>query len=161
MTENADQSEEKVQLEIHKGKEAELCVGGLRFVACRREIGEIDGGISLNVSSEAPDEDRELLRFDLFRTKPHYHAPGENLAETRIEAAGSDASAAWGIEALTTRAPELLRQGGFDELADKLDTGALGSAGAALSALFAGLAEPTEVSSFEVPKSVLDSLTAG
>ena len=75
--------------------------------------------------------------------------------------AGSEDSAAWGIDALTTRAPELFRQGGFDELADKLDTGALGSAGAELRALFAGLVEPTEVSYVEVPKSVLDALAAG
>ncbi len=160
MTETAAQSEEMVQLAMHKGEDAELCVGGLRFVACRREVGEIDGGISLYVSTDVPDDDRQLLRFDFFRTKPHYHAPAENQAETKIEVAGTDDSAAWGIDALTTRAPELFRQGGFDEIADKLDTGALGSAAAGLRALFAGLTEPTEVSYVEVPKSVVDSLVA-
>jgi len=161
MTETEAQSEEMVRLAIHKGVDAELRVGGLRFVACRRELGELDGGISLYVSSDVPGDDRELLRFDFFRTSPHYHAPAENRADTKIEVAGIDESAAWGIDALTTRAPELLRQGGFDELADKLDAGTLGSAGAGLRALFAGLAEPTEVSHFDVPKSVIDSLTAG
>ncbi len=160
MTETAAQSEEMVQLAIHKGEDAELCVGGLRFVACRREVGEIDGGISLYVSSDVPGDDRQLLRFDFFRANPHYHAPAENQSDTKIEVAGRDDSAAWGIDALTTRAPELFRQGGFDELADKLDTAALGSAGEGLRALFARLAEPTEVSYFDVPKSVVDSLAA-
>ena len=82
MTETPAQSEEMARLAIHKGEEAEFRIGGLRFVACRREVGEIDGGISLYVSSDVPGDDRQLLRFDFFRTNPHYHAPAENRVET-------------------------------------------------------------------------------
>ncbi len=94
MTETTAQSKEMVRLAIHKGEDAELCVGGLRFVACRREVGELDGGISLYVSSDVPGDDRQLLRFDFFRTKPHYHAPAANQAETKIEVTGMEESAA-------------------------------------------------------------------
>ena len=43
----SDSKPEMAQLEIAKGPDAELRAGGLRFVACRREVGEIDGGITL------------------------------------------------------------------------------------------------------------------
>ena len=51
-TSQTDGQPEMAQLEIRKGPEAELSVGGLRLIACRREIGEIDGGISLYVWSD-------------------------------------------------------------------------------------------------------------
>ncbi|MAG33879.1 MAG: hypothetical protein CL908_23610 [Deltaproteobacteria bacterium] len=149
------------QLEIRKGEEAELRVGGLRLVACRREVGELDGGVSLYVFGDLPGDDRELLRFDFFRTRPHYHAPAENRTDTVIEVDAHLDSASWGIEALTRRAPELLREGGFDEIAERLDGAALESAGDALRELLMDLGEPTQVSYFEIPKAVLDSLTAG
>jgi len=149
-----------VQLEIHKGASAELVAGGLRFVACRREVGGIDGGISLYIFSALPDEERELLRFDLFRTRPHYHAPAEDQNETRIDPAPHADSSGWGVEALTTRAGEFVAQAGFSEIADQLDADALLQAAPELEAMFSGLAEPTERSTFEIPQSVLDSLTA-
>lgn len=160
MTETA-KNEELVQLEIRKGADGELRAGGLRFVACRREVGGIDGGISLYVWSDMPEDDRELLRLDFFRTRPHYHAPADRQAETAIEVGPHADSVAWGIDALTGRAPELLREGGFDDLAARLDASALASAGEKLRALFDGLDEPTEVSYFDVPRSVLDALAAG
>lgn len=155
---NAAGKPEMAQLEIRKGRDAELEVGGLRFVACRREVGEFDGGISLNVWGPVDGTDRELLRFDFFRTRPHYHSPAENQAETLIEPAEGADAAAWGIETLTARAPELVSIAGFAALAETLVASEIEAAGGALQALFDGLVEPTEVSYFEVPKSVLNSL---
>ena len=146
---------EMARLEIRKGVDGRLAVGGLELVACRREVGEIDGGITLYVWSALPDEARELLRIDLFRNRPHYHAPAENEAETRIP---PEDPVAWGIDAITGRAPELLRQGGFDGVAERVDLAALAAAGPAMRGLFDGLAEPTEVSYFEVPRAVLEGL---
>ena len=76
------------KLEIRKGPDAEVSAGGLRFVACRREVGDIDGGITLYVWGREAEatEDVEVLRMDLFRERPHYHAPAERQEETRIEA---------------------------------------------------------------------------
>lgn len=146
------------QLEIRKGAEAELRVGGLRFLACRREVGKFDGGISLNVWGLVEGEDRELLRFDFFRTRPHYHSPAENQAEVQIEpAAGSD-SASWGIETLTRRAPELVATAGYGALAETLEPSEFEAASGALRTLFDELEEPTEISYFDVPVSVLKAL---
>lgn len=150
-----NQSSEMVKLEIVKGTDAELCVGGLRLKACRREVGTIDGGVTLYVYSDLSGDDREYLRIDLFRKRPHYHAPADNQAETKIEAVGDADARAWGIDAMTTRAPELVAQAGFDEVVAQLDRDALAKAGPAIHDLFEGLAEPTEVSYFDVPKSLL------
>ena len=79
--------EDTVTLEIWKGPDAELALGGLKLVACRREIDTIDGGVTLYVWSAPQDgAAQELLRMDLFRERPHYHAPAENEKETRIDA---------------------------------------------------------------------------
>ena len=154
---------EMAKLEIRKSPDAELAIGGLRLVACRREVDVIDGGITLYVWSEAGagTEDRsvELVRMDLFRTRPHYHAPAENDAEVKIEA-GDGGSIAWGVEALTTRAPALVEEAGHPEIAESLDRAALAEAGPAIRRLLDGLAEPTEISHFEVPASVIESLRA-
>ena len=78
MNPSAAVTEPMSSLEIRKGADSQLDVGGLRFVACRREVDVIDGGITLYVRSALPGDDRELLRFDLFRNRPHYHAPASN-----------------------------------------------------------------------------------
>ena len=144
-------AEPMTTLEIRKGADAALDVGGLRFVACRREVDVIDGGITLYIRSSAPDDERELLRFDLFRKRPHYHAPAENAQETEIDASGAEGVTAWGIEVLPRRVLDLVVEAGFGELAPTLDRAALEQAGPALRRLLAGLAEPTEVSIFPVP----------
>lgn len=151
---------EMAKLEIRKGPDAEVSAGGLRFVACRREVGDIDGGITLYVwgRDAAADDDVEVLRMDLFRERPHYHAPAEKQEETRIEAGDA---VAWGIDALTTRAPALAEEAGYGAVGAALDGEALRGAEPLLRDLFAGLEEPNEISYFEIPKSVLDGLAAG
>lgn len=147
------------KLEIRKGPDSEVAAGGLRFVACRREVGEIDGGITLYVwgREEGADEDVEILRLDLFRARPHYHAPAEREQETAIEAADA---IEWGIEALTERAPALADEAGYGGLGAGLDGEALRGAKPLLRDLFARLEEPNEISYFEIPQSVLDGLAA-
>ncbi len=149
---------EMAKLEIHKGPDSELSAGGLRYVACRREVGEIDGGITLYVWSDA-EPAVELIRMDLFRERPHYHAPAENQAETRIDRAGRDI-VAWGVEAVTRRAGDLAREAGEPEIAASLDAAAIEAAAAGLTEMLDGLGEPNEVSYFELPRSVLDGLSA-
>ena len=149
---------EMAQLEIAKGPDAELTAGGLRFVACRREVGEIDGGITLYVWSEEEPE-LELIRMDLFRNRPHYHAPATNDAETKIDR-GDQAIEAWGVEAVTRRAEQLAGEAGYADLGTRLGEKALMEAAQELAAMLAGLGDPTEISYFELPQSVLDGLAA-
>lgn len=154
-TERTEPTEPMASLEIRKGADAALEVGGIRFVACRREVDVIDGGITLYVQSASPGDDRELLRFDLFRERPHYHAPATNEKETKIDASGAASVDEWGIENLTARAGELIAEGGFDDLRSALDLAAIRAAAPALRRLLAGLAEPTEISHFPIPAAKL------
>lgn len=151
MNQSTAAAEPMSTLEIRKGADARLEVGGLRFVACRREVDVIDGGITLYVHSAAPGDDRELLRFDLFRNRPHYHAPATNAKETAIDASLASSVDEWGVENLTRRAGDLVAEAGFDDLQPSLDLQSIEKAGPALRQLFASLAEPTEVSHFPIP----------
>ncbi|MEM7413333.1 MAG: hypothetical protein AAF430_24090 [Myxococcota bacterium] len=149
----------KAHLAIHKGPDAEFTAGGLRFVACRREIADIDGGISLYVwTAPAAGESQELLRFDLFRNRPHYHAPAENQQETKIDPASHADVAEWGVDALTQHPATYVRQAGYDDVAASLDAAALSNATAGLRQLFDDLTEPDEVSYFEIDAKILESL---
>ena len=153
-------AEEMVQLEIRKGPDAEISVGGLRLVACRREVGDIDGGITLYVwGSEGGGDEVEMLRFDFFRNRPHYHAPAERQEESAMDAEPGK-SVAWGIEALTTRTTALAEEAGMGSIGQGLDVEALSSAGSAIQSLFDGLEEPNQVSYFEVPAATLASLAS-
>lgn len=149
---------EMTTLEIWKGVDSELRVGGLRIVACRREVDTIDGGVTLYVWDDpSAGSPQELLRMDLFRERPHYHAPADEREETPIDA-GPAGSVAWGIAAITGRAKALLAEGGFETLAETLDVGALAGAGPAIQTLLDELEEPTERSTFDVPAKLLAGL---
>ncbi|MBK7950073.1 MAG: hypothetical protein IPK00_15280 [Deltaproteobacteria bacterium] len=158
MNANAAVSEPMSQLEIRKGADAALAVGGLRFVACRREVDVVDGGITLYVNSALPGDDRELLRFDLFRNRPHYHAPAENAQETGIPSSTEGGVREWVIDQLSRRAGELVEEAGFHALRAQLDPAAIAAAPPALRRLLDGLAEPTEISYFPIPTAKLEAL---
>ena len=146
-------------LTIQKGPEATLEVGGLRIAACRREIGEIDGGVSVYVFRAAVP-DQELFRLDLFRKRPHYHAPATNQDEENIEAEEGSA-VEWGVTALSERAGDLAAEGGFSDAAGEIDPVVLRGASGRIRDMLATLGEPTEVSHFDVPKAMLEKLAKG
>lgn len=158
MNANAAVSEPMSQLEIRKGADATLDVGGLRFVACRREVDVVDGGITLYVNGALPGEERELLRFDLFRNRPHFHVPAENQNETEIPPASPERVRAFVIDLLTRRVGELVAEAGHPALRDRLDGSAIAAAAPALNRLLDGLAEPTEISYFPIPTAKLEAL---
>ena len=159
------------KLAIHKGRDGELRLGGLRFEACRREIEGIDGGVTLRVFFSGGSESRaespeagapiELLRFDCFRKAPHYHAPGENQKETKIDGARFGDGRTWVFEQLSSNWQALLDEGGFDSLVPAMSGDAFAELPARLEALFDGLEEPSETSYFEIEASVLEGIRGG
>jgi len=150
----------KARLTIHKGVDGELSVGGLRFVACRREIERVDGGVTLIVRGRdgAGEQDRDLVRFDFFRNRPHYHVPAESQAERTIDPERHGDGLAWGLSEISTGMRPLIEEAGFAALAAEIDAQALEKAAPQLRALVEGLAEPTETSFFEVDPKVLEAL---
>ncbi|MFK7894892.1 MAG: hypothetical protein AB8G23_03595 [Myxococcota bacterium] len=154
---------DKVELVIRKGSDSELSLGGLRFVACRREIDSVDGGIALYVwsaraSRAVSDPGMELLRFDFFRNRPHYHSPADNQVETPIRPSEGQDAQAWGIEQLTQNAAALVAEAGFDGISESIDLEALSQAVPQLASLFSNLDEPTKISRFEVDAKVFEAL---
>lgn len=141
---------EMTKLVIQKGVDRELQAAGLRFRACRREIETIDGGVTLQVFGPIGADEAELLRFDCFRNRPHYHAPGENQKETTIDSVVPAEASEWVFEQLSKKLAPLLVQGGFEKLAEQLDRDALEGLTPRLRTLFDSLPEPTETSYFEI-----------
>ena len=157
-TGGAEPAPGKARLEIRKGADSAVDLAGLRFVACRREIEGIDGGVTLYVRDAVEGEERDLLRFDFFRERPHYHVPAENAAERSIEAQGFEAGLAWGLAEITSRTRALLEEAGHPKVAAGVDGDALEQAEPRLRSLIHGLAEPTETSYFEVDAELVAGL---
>lgn len=153
-TDSSTPKPELVQLPIHKGVDDELVVDKLRFEACRREIEGIDGGVTLRVFWTEGDQP-ELLRFDAFRKSPHYHAPGEETAENKIETSPDVDPKAWVIDRVANHLPALIEQAGYGSLVEALSDEARSGLEPRLVSLFEGLAEPSETSYFEIKASVL------
>ena len=150
---------EKMKLAIHKGADAELELGGLRFRACRREIDDIDGGVTLLVLGPiGADDSEELLRFDCFRKRPHYHAPAENRAETKIDPVDHGDGREWVFAQLATNSQGLLEEAGRASLSPEVDADALVDLAPRLRALVETLAEPTETTYFDIDPAILRGL---
>jgi hypothetical protein len=84
-------------------------------------------GVSLHVC----DNDRkEYIRFDNFGGDPHYHyvVPGAYNVVVPYDDAANGPFVPWALERLRASMPDMLRQVGADELADRVDGAAMGSA---------------------------------
>jgi hypothetical protein len=123
--EGAEPAPGKARLEIRKGADSAIDLAGLRFVACRREIEGIDGGVTLYLRETAEGEERDLVRFDFFRKRPHYHVPAENASERAIEAQGFEAGLAWGLGEIASRTRKLLEEAGHAKVAARVGDEAL------------------------------------
>ena len=146
------------QLAIHKGADGELELGGLRFVACRREIEGIDGGVTLIARAAVDGEERDLVRFDFFRKRPHYHVPAENASERSIDGERLGDGLDWGIAEIAARMPALVEEAGFAEVAAGLDAEELAARAGEIRTLVGGLAEPSETTHVDVDPKVVAAL---
>ena len=88
-------------------------VGRFKFdVSYRRMRG--DQGVSIRVSGPVDDETRELLRFDCFDNRPHYHV--EVYGKNEITAIEDDDATEWSLKVLTERFEGLVDAAGADAL---------------------------------------------
>jgi hypothetical protein len=103
----------------------------LHFRVLRREVGG-DGGVSLelfgppeppNAPGDAPGPETQLLRFDLFRSDPHFHIPASETAPTgHLEADDHAALIAQTLARAESELAEWLQQAGHPQLAEALGT---------------------------------------
>ena len=88
-------------------------VGRFKFdISYRRMRG--DQGLSIRVSGPVADETRELLRFDCFDNRPHYHV--EVYGKNEITAIDDDDATEWSLRFLTERFEGLVDSAGADKL---------------------------------------------
>jgi len=97
---------------------------GLRMtVAHRQGLGGSDQGLTFDITTVGPEEEgKRILRFDCFYKNPHYHvgASGENSIHNMKEEGVEDA-VRWTLDQLKTRFPTMVKQAGYEEIAEKID----------------------------------------
>ena len=102
--------------------------GNLAFWVDSRE-GNNDGGPSIYVYASVDGRDEQILRFDCFRERPHYHyhPSGENV-QWRIDPTLVPNSLGWTLARLREDLGTMIVKAGFPEVAKALDASAVAGA---------------------------------
>lgn len=98
-------------------------VGRFKFDISYRRM-RSDQGLSIRVSGPVAEERQELLRFDCFDNRPHYHV--EVYGKNDITAIDDNDATEWSLKTLTERFEGLIKAAGADTLTsverDNLDS---------------------------------------
>jgi hypothetical protein len=102
---------------------------GMRMtIAHRSGLGGNDEGLTFDITTAGPeDAGKRILRFDCFYKNPHYHvgaSGGENAAR-KMKEEGIDDPVRWTLDQLKTRFPSMVKQAGYDEIAERIDQQAI------------------------------------
>ena len=102
--------------------------GNVAFLVESREQGR-DGGPTIQVCASVDGSDVQLLRFDCFRERPHYHyhPSGENV-QWRIDPTLVQDSLGWTLARLREDLGAMIIKAGFPEVAKALDASAVAGA---------------------------------
>ena len=113
-----------------------ISAGNVEFWVETRETGG-DGGPSIQVRTSQDGADVQLLRFDCFRTKPHYHyAPGAMNASYDIDPTVVSDSLGWAIGQLRANLGPMIERAGYPAVAERLDAPAVAGGLAEVEAHF-------------------------
>jgi hypothetical protein len=98
---------------------------GMRMtVAHRQGLGGSDEGLTFDVTTAGSENaGKRILRFDCFYKNPHYHVgpSGGESAAYKMKDEGIEDSVRWTLTQLKTRFPAMVKQAGYDEIAEKID----------------------------------------
>jgi hypothetical protein len=89
----------------------------------RHGVGGSDEGLTFDITTAGfADQGKRILRFDCFYKNPHYHvgASGEHSVHNMKEE-GVEDPVRWTLEQLKTRFPSMVKQAGYEEIAEKID----------------------------------------
>jgi hypothetical protein len=81
-----------------------------------------DQGVSIKVCGKVRNKPTELLRFDCFDQRPHYHYDPDHTNERidmDVTTAGNPIG--WTLKQLRTRLPAMLAKAGYEKIAQRLD----------------------------------------
>jgi len=102
---------------------------GMRMtVAHRQGLGGTDEGLTFDITTAgSADEGKRILRFDCFYKNPHYHvgASGGEQAAHKMKDEGVEDSVRWTLDQLKTRFPAMVKQAGYEEIAERIDQQAI------------------------------------
>jgi hypothetical protein len=72
------------------------------------------------------DEGKRILRFDCFYKNPHYHvgASGDHSVHN-MKDEGVEDPVRWTLDQLKTRFPSMVKQAGYEEIAERIDQQAI------------------------------------
>ena len=102
---------------------------GMRMtVAHRQGLGGTDEGLTFAITTAGPEEEgKRILRFDCFYKNPHYHvgASGGEQAAHKMKDEGVEDPVRWTLDQLKTRFPAMVKQAGYEEIADRIDQQAI------------------------------------
>jgi len=139
----------KQKIRIAVGAKRVLSLGGLEFEVLRRDVGE-DGGTSIEIFGEVAGQRTQVLRFDCFRLEPHYHMPPAASGQLPIEREKVGDPLEWALACTRERVPEMIRAGGYADLADKVDAAALRAGAQRVRELVESAPAPDPAKAFEV-----------
>jgi hypothetical protein len=101
---------------------------GMRMtVAHRQGLGGTDEGLTFDITTYGPeDEGKRILRFDCFYKNPHYHiGASDDRSSHKMKDEGVEDSVRWTLEQLKTRFSSLVKQAGYEEIAERIDQQAI------------------------------------
>jgi hypothetical protein len=98
-------------------------LGGLRF-GVYYTLAATEQGPTIRVYGDVDGEETELLRFDSFRNKPHYHAPASG-PQIDIDASAVGNVLEWSLTQVREHIPEWLDKAGFGQVAERVDRDSL------------------------------------
>ncbi len=117
-------------MEEHTSKSDPIVIEqpGMRLtVAHRQGLGGKDEGLTFDITTAGPkDGGKRILRFDCFYKNPHYHigASSEHAARNmKDEGIGDPVRRS--LEQLKTRFSAMVKQAGYEEIAEKIDQQAI------------------------------------
>ena len=102
---------------------------GMRMtVGHRQGLGGSDEGLTFDITTAgSQDEGKRILRFDCFYKEPHYHigASGGLDKAHKMKDEGVEDPVRWTLEQLKTRFPAMVKQAGYEEIAERIDQQAI------------------------------------
>jgi hypothetical protein len=101
---------------------------GMRMtVAHRQGLGGSDEGLTFDITTAgSEDEGKRILRFDCFYKNPHYHIGASDDRSThKMKDKRVEDSVRWTLEQLKTRLPAMVKQAGYEEIAESIDQRAI------------------------------------
>jgi hypothetical protein len=98
---------------------------GMRLtIAHRSGLGGNDEGLTFDVTTAgSEDAGKRILRFDCFYKNPHYHVgpSGGESAAFKMKERGIDDPVRWTLDQLKTRFPAMVKQAGYEAIAETID----------------------------------------